>query len=84
MKLGDIVQVSWDDAARVTNQPLEAATPAKMVNSGALAKINDKYVVVCNGLCLDSGKDVSGDFTVIPRGCVTEIIVLKKYKSKKS
>ena len=79
--LGDIVEVTWDDAEIATGKKgSEYARAPDLVcrTWGKFIEENKKYMIVTHNFF--GPDDNHNDMTRIPKGCITKIEILKKEK----
>ena len=82
VKIGDLIEVEWWDITRPTNRPIEQAKPAHAFNIGFYEKKNDKFVWLRSGWYVDDGESPDMDTTVIPKGTIENINMIKKRRKK--
>jgi len=78
-EVGDIIEITWKDACRRTNETLASAVPWEASNLGKLVKETDSYFVLRTGLYKNS-PDGEGDYTVIPKGWEDKIEFIARMK----
>jgi hypothetical protein len=83
LKLGDLVEIEWLDAAGFVNEPLSRVKIAKARNIGYVAKLEKQFIALTTGIYLDDGSDPMVDATTIPRGWFESIKLLKRARKKK-
>ena len=67
-----LIQCSWLDAAGYIGSNQEEAKPAACNTVGWLVSVNSDHIVLSSSLY----EDGSGDWTVLPKGMITDIKAL--------
>ena len=78
-KLGDLIEVYWDDIEGCTNEPSVEIHPAKAINIGRVGihkkDLKNDYIKLVTGRY--PGSDLY-DAVAIPKGCVTRVVRIKE------
>jgi len=75
VKLGDLVEVAWEDAQGFYNEKLSDVKLASATNIGELVRYNRKTVTLRTGHYSDDG---SGDFFIVPTGWITSMKAIRR------
>ena len=72
-KIGTRVRVEWLDIVGGVNERLSRMTPQACWSEGVLVRVEPEFIVLASSQYLDDGRDPTGDYTAIVRGCITAI-----------
>ena len=72
-KVGALVRVEWVDIVGGINEPLSRVVPQSCWSIGVLIRLERDFIVLASSQFIDDGKDPTGDYTAIVRGCITSI-----------
>ena len=73
-RVGDLVEVTWHDAAGFVNSPLANVDVQSAVNIGRLRRLDKRAIVLQSGIYDGT---TEGDYTAIPREWATRIRVIE-------
>jgi len=73
-----LVYVFWDDIvennAWTKHADVKAAKPSPCVNTGFLVSLTEESIIIANSICDVNKPNGDKSYTVIPYGCVKEIV----------
>ncbi len=78
-KIGDIVEITWEDCCGFINTPLSKVVIHVAKNMGKLIAEEESYYILQTGIYPESDEK-EGDYTIIPKGWEQSIEVIGRLK----